>query len=235
MDIDQEGLDLQSIFNRYLQQKNRAPKRTIGEYWPSQIFVCIRKQYYSVFLEERPSEAQLKLFEAGNLVHEFLANLLSEWGEKNKVKVLKEVPIRIPHHELMDIVVSGRADDLIFLDDGSRRYLVEVKTTKNLEWLISKEALPKKEHLAQLNFYLRAYPNSHGILLYVDRSTFKMRQFDVDFNQQLYRQVMDRVKVLHGYITRHLLPPPEAKETGQQWMCKECYFSEMCDKQQNPK
>lgn len=235
MVIEQESLDLQAVFSSCLREKNRTPKRTVGEYWPSQLFVCMRKQYYSMFMEEKHSEAQLKMFEAGNLFHEFLANLLSEWGEINKVRVLKEVPIRIPHHESTDIVVSGRADDLILLEDGSRRYLVEVKTTKNIEWLVGKGLLPKREHLAQLNFYLRAYPNSRGILLYVDRSTLKMRQFDVVFDQQLYKQIMDRVKILHGYVSRRILPPPEAKETGQEWMCKECYFTEVCGKNQNPK
>ncbi len=132
-----------------------------------------------------------------------------------------------------EIVFSGRADDIIIVQFTKERYVIEVKSTEDLQSKVKKGFLPKKEHKAQLNLYLRAYPKSHGILLYVDRGNFDMEEIPIEFDAELYESTMQRAEDLHKYLTERKTPPPEGKSAPDfNWQCNYCIHKARCDREQ---
>ncbi len=229
-----ERIQVDEIIMSELRRAQRRHSRVLGEYWPSQIYSCLRKQYYSFYGDEVFGDDALRNFEAGNAYHDLIARTLQKWGNTTGARVQTEVPIRIPHRDHPEIVFSGRADDIILIEKERRRFILEVKTTTNLVQKLRDNNIPRREHLAQLNLYLRAYPYSSGILMYVDRATLKTHQFDLEFEQHIYDETMKRVAALHNYLKESRLPPPEAKESGSVWMCRYCSFLGLCSNNQNP-
>lgn len=222
------------MISNYLNRDKSKRNRAEGEYWPSQVFGCVRRQFYSQFIPEEYTEETLALFTAGDVFHDFFGRLLEQWGSARGYRVLREVSLRIPHTTNPSVVLSGRADDIIILYEEKERYVVEVKTTQKLSEQMKHNQLPRKEHLGQLNIYLRAYPGSKGIILYLDRSTLKTKQFVVSYNDDLYDEAMNRIEILHRHILSRTLPEPEAKRIGEAWRCKMCTYKAVCDKNENP-
>lgn len=128
-------------------------------------------------------------------------------------------------------MISGRADDLIVVEFTKDRYLVEVKTTDGLRDKVEKGYLPRMDHKAQLNLYLKAYPKAKGIILYIDRSDFDMEEFQMDFDEQLYQKTLERAEMLHKAIEERKLPPAEAKQNkDMSWQCNYCIHKAKCDR-----
>ncbi|AWR94174.1 CRISPR-associated protein Cas4 [Acidianus brierleyi] len=199
-----------------------------GEYWPSQIWNCMRKQYYSRISPIPQTLDSAKITILGTIIHEFIADILKK--EEN-IKVMSEVPVRIPHPS-DNIVITGRADDIILVSVGRTRYVIEVKTVEDVEEKKLKRYIPKKEHRAQLNLYLKAFPNSKGILLYVDRGNFEIEEFEVEFDQDLYNETVKRVEDLHNYLMRKTLPSAEAKNNPEmRWQCDYCDYRAKCERE----
>ncbi len=199
-----------------------------GEYYPSHLWKCLRQQYYERVFPHLKVDRNFGTMILGTKIHDMIADILRK---EPGVVVKSEVPIRIPHPEDPEIVLSGRADDVIVIEVGRQRYVLEVKTVEDLENQIKNKRIPKIEHVAQLNVYLRAYPKSIGVLLYIDRTDFSMEEFVYEFDEQLYKKTLERAKRLHEALKAKVPPEPEAKQNhDMQWQCKFCYFSLQCER-----
>ncbi|MEM1859835.1 MAG: PD-(D/E)XK nuclease family protein [Metallosphaera sp.] len=199
-----------------------------GEYWPSQIWNCLRKQYYDRTSPVLSGIDSARFTVLGEALHDLVAEILKK---EDSVKVTSELPLRIPHPTNHEIVISGRADDLIVIEFTKERYLVEVKSVDNLQHKVRNGYLPRLEHRAQLNLYMKAFPKSKGVLLYVDRSNFEMEEFILDFDEQLYLKTMERAELLHRAIKERKVPEPEAKlRDDMRWQCDFCLYRAKCDK-----
>ena len=202
-----------------------------GEYYPSQLWRCLRQQYYERVFPVLKVDKNFGSMFLGTKIHDTIAEILKK---EPGVYVESEVPLRIPHPEDPEIVISGRADDVIIVHVGRQRYVLEIKTVDDLETAVKNGWIPKLEHRAQLNVYLRAYPKSLGVLLYIDRSDFSMEEFVFEFDEELYRKTLERAKRLHEALKARTVPEPEAKlNKDMQWQCKLCFFSAQCDKDQS--
>ncbi|QKR00169.1 hypothetical protein GWK48_07095 [Metallosphaera tengchongensis] len=200
-----------------------------GEYWPSQLWNCLRKQYYDRVFPMPLSMDSARFTTLGNALHDIIAELLKK---EESVRVTSEVPVRIPHPTNHEIVISGRADDLIVVEFTKERYLVEVKSVDDLRNKLSKGFLPRKDHKAQLNLYLKAFPKSKGILLYVDRSNFDMEEIQVEFEEELYKKTLERAFILHSALKGKSTPKAEAKlDEEMKWQCGFCVHKARCDRE----
>jgi len=201
-----------------------------GEYWPSQMWYCLRRQYYDRIFPSATTYDMTRFTVLGEALHNLIADMLKN---EEGISVISEVPIRIPHPKNPEIVFSGRADDIIIVQFTKERYVIEVKSTEDLQSKVKKGFLPKKEHKAQLNLYLRAYPKSHGILLYVDRGNFDMEEIPIEFDVELYESTLQRAEDLHKYLTQRKTPPPEGKSAPDfNWQCNYCIHKARCDREQ---
>mgnify|MGYP001615525314 CR=1 FL=1 len=157
-------INFDDMVDRFLESEVRI--RTIGRYYPSEIGQCMRKVWYS-FRNPKPFDKELKkVFEAGNRLHEFVADVFKSDKVEEVELVEKEIPFELA---IDDFTISGRIDDLIRVKIGDKQALVEVKSTKNLKYMEE----PSESHVMQLQLYLHARKLTEGILLYLEKNTLK--------------------------------------------------------------
>jgi CRISPR/Cas system-associated exonuclease Cas4 (RecB family) len=217
-------IDFNKMIGRHLEKEQR-PKQ-IGRYYPSEIGGCMRKTWYSYKYPQQIDIELAKIFEVGNIMHGFVVEVLK--SEKNReIELLKtEMPFK---QDFGEFVVSGRVDDLVLIKENGKSVLIEVKSTKSLEFV--KKA--QESHRMQLQYYMYATGVHNGLVLYVDKNNLQSKIFEVPFSEKESEEIIQRFKNLHSYLANELLPLPEAKKNLEKnWMCKFCEYREKCEKNQ---
>ncbi len=213
-------IDFDKIIDQYLIRENK-PKE-IGRYYPSEVGGCIRKTWFSYKNPKELDAALLRIFEAGNLLHEFISEAIK--SEKNpEVELIKnEMPIKI---EEKDFIISGRIDNLVLLRISGKQYLIEVKSTK----MLPRQA--NESHEMQLQLYMHATNIHSGFILYIQKDNLTTKAFPFDYNQEIVEDILRRFRELHLALKHNTLPKPEAKlNEEKRWMCSYCPYKENCDK-----
>ncbi len=216
-------IDFDKLIDNHLFREHR-PKR-IGSYYPSEIGGCLRKLYYSYKYPIPLQPELIKIFEVGNIVHNFIAEVMR--SEKNShVQLLdSELPFKL---EMNGFTVSGRIDDLLLIKESGKKLLVEVKSTSRVD--SAEEAQP--HHVMQLQLYMHALGVKEGAVLYVEKNTLRTRAFPVDYHEGIAAEALNRFNLLHKALTEGKTPSPEARiETGKLWMCSHCDYRERCFKE----
>lgn len=213
-------IDFDEIIDKYLIRENK-PKE-IGRYYPSEIGGCIRKTWFSYKNPKEVGADLLRIFEAGNLLHEFISDAIKSEKNPDIELVKNEMPIRI---EEKDFIISGRIDNLIMLKLNGEQYLIEVKSTK---------MLPRKaneSHEMQLQLYMHATNIHKGFLLYIQKDNLKTTAFELDYDEGAAQDILRRFRELHLSLKNDQMPKPEAKLIeDKRWMCSYCSYKENCDK-----
>ena len=103
-------VDFNNLIDKHLAKEYRP--KAIGRYYPSEIAGCMRKTWFS-YKNPKPTDAKLtRIFEAGNMLHEFITEVINS-DKNDEVELIRsELPIKI---ETDDFVVSGRIDNLILV------------------------------------------------------------------------------------------------------------------------
>ena len=225
-------LNFENIITDYLRKKSEEDRKELkfGKYSASSLGICVRKNFYSYLYpsEFELSGDKLRIFAAGNAMHEWIAKVLANNSFTELIDSEKELAILDVEN---DILISGRLDDLIMLKNSAseERIIVEVKSTKSLAYLDA----PQEQHLMQVQIYLKAlstYNIKKAVLLYIEKNSLKTRSFDVYYDHALFRKAIDRARTLHGYLLNKTLPPAEAKlDKKQNYQCGYCEFRERCD------
>jgi len=82
----------------------------------------------------------------------------------------------------------------------------------------------------QLTPYMLYKKSAKGIVLYINPSSLQMKWFEVKFEPEIMKEVMLRAELLHGYLTRKEMPPPETKSIGsRKWECSYCSYKKECE------
>src|SRR3989344_1682528 len=207
-------INFDEMINNFL--KREYYPKGVGRYYPSEIGRCLRKTWYSYKFPIEVEPDLVKIFHLGNILHDFVVQVLK--SEKNPdVELLKyEFPFKV---EVDDFVISGRVDDLILVKISGKNILVEVKTTKSIDYVDS----PKHYDAAQLSLYMHFTGVHNGILLYIDRRDLKTKIFDVYYDEDKAKQIIERFKELHNKLVTETIPEPEARSSFRTlWMCRYC-------------
>ena len=215
-------IDFNVLISNYVRREIK--EKTIGRYYPSEAGNCVRKVFYSYKNPKEVNLELLKIFEAGNILHEFIVDVLE--SEKNPhIELLeKESPFTL---EADDIIISGRVDDIVVLKIDNQVYLVEVKTTSSLKYTNQ----PHDAHVMQLQLYMHAKNIHNGIIIYLEKNTLQSKSFHVVYDPKKAEKVIDRLKELHQHIKDNKLPIPESRIISTKtWMCKGCQYKEECFK-----
>ena len=215
-------IDFDKMVDDHISREHK-PKQ-IGRYYPSEIGNCLRKLWYSYKYPQKIEPDLLKIFEAGNIIHGFVVEVLK--SEKNKeVQLLQsEIPFKI---EMEDYMISGRVDDLVIVNSDGKKMLIEVKSTKNIDSI----GEPQHNHAMQLMFYMTALEIHKGLVLYVDKNNLKSKIFQIPFDQIKSAEIVDRFSFLHKHLKKDELPVDEAKKVSDMnWMCRYCEYRIKCDK-----
>ena len=216
-------LDFNELINNYLSQDKK--EKTIGRYYPSEIGSCLRKTWFSYKIPKETDKELLKIFEAGNNLHELVSKILE--SEKNPHIELIETELPFKQDE-GDFTISGRIDNLILLKENNEKIIVEVKSTKTLP------ERPKKDHISQLQLYMHNLQISKGVVLYVQKDNLQTQEFNINYNKEKYDEIIRRFHGLHHCLKLDIIPPAESKLVkNQNWMCNYCEYRKDCDRYPN--
>ncbi len=213
-------INFDRMIDNFLHKEDRP--KDIGRYYPSEIGTCMRKVWYSYKYPQKIKPELLKIFEVGNIMHDFVVKVLNSEKNPDIMLVSAELPFR---KEVDDFIVSGRVDDIILVKASGKNVLIEVKSTGNADMVNE----PVYYNKMQLQFYMYATHVHNGVLLYVDKSTLETKSFEVKFSEKRGRRILNKFRALHKHLTNCSLPAAEAKKAeGMGWMCRYCEYKAKC-------
>lgn len=216
-------IDFDKLFDDFVFREHKP--KTVGRYYPSEVGMCIRKLWYSYKFPQQIKPDLLKIFEVGDILHDFVVQVLKS-GKNKDIELLKyEMPFKL---DLENFQISGRVDDLLLIKYSGKQVLVEVKSCS----FLSRVKSPQKHHVLQLQLYMHATGVHNGVLLYVEKNTLKTKVFTIDFDEFVVKEALDRFKELHECLITNSIPIAEAKKNGDiKWMCNNCEYGEKCGKE----
>jgi CRISPR/Cas system-associated exonuclease Cas4 (RecB family) len=172
-----------TLLNRltsWIEDKNRREaeeRKPLGEneFYASSTGACSRCLYYEKTLGYRePGPSTQKVFVLGQVVHEFVQkNLLTEGESESRVFI-----------EIDGIVIRGRLDHI---DDD---HIWELKSTSSLRYITE----PYESHLMQLMIYLKGRNRNKGKIAYIEKNTFDIKEFDVEYDEEIYNKAVSKFK-----------------------------------------
>ncbi len=213
-------IDFNKMVDNYIRREQRP--KAVGRYYPSEIGLCMRKLWYSYKFPSEIETDLLKIFEVGNIMHDFVVDVLKSDKNPDVDLIKSEFPLRLDRG---DFVVSGRVDNLILVKANGKEVLVEVKSTSDVAFV--NEAAPHNK--MQLQLYMHITGIHNGILLYLDKKNLQSKVYVVDYDEEEAKRVMERFGMLHDNLKLGKLPEPEARSSKDTtWQCKFCEFRERC-------
>lgn len=213
-------IDFDELIDQHIRREHRP--KGIGKYYPSEAGTCMRKVWYSYKYPSEIDPDLRKIFEMGNIIHDFIVEVLKSDKTRDVTLLESEFPFR---QKIGDFLISGRVDNLIKVKSSGKIYLVEVKSTKGLQFV--KHASP--HNVVQLQLYMHFTGVHNGILLYIDKTNLKTKIFEIEYDKGQALKILERFKTLHKHINEGTLPEAEAKiDKSTEWMCRYCEYRERC-------
>ncbi len=168
---------------------------------------------------------KLKIFEVGNILHDFIMQVLKSEKNIDSIKFLEsEIPFKMNEK---DFVISGRLDDIVIAKEDGKKIIVEVKSVKDIKLTTQ----PNKHHVMQLQLYMHATGIHNGIILYLDKNNLKTRSFEVPYDEKHSLDILKRFRSLDELLKKDVLPIDEAKQSRETvWQCNMCEYRAKCDR-----
>jgi CRISPR/Cas system-associated exonuclease Cas4 (RecB family) len=157
----------------------------------------------------------LRMFDHGDQVHQLILRPLLSIKEVRVVAA----EVKIGPQEL----ISGRADAI--LSDGKDLYVLDIKSMNGMIFRGLQE--PKEDNVNQLQLYLHFFKIPRGILLYVNKDTLELKEFLINYNQNVVQSILKDLQELKTKIEKNIIPQRLA-DYPQNWQCQYCAFKEIC-------
>lgn len=164
-------------------------------------FPCLRKAYYDRTRRRLPTPVEA-LKTVGSEIHRMIQDVLREEGWEVEVSV--SLPVD-------GFRLVGRVDAL------NGEAVIEIKTSGG----VRKSLLGS--HRLQLQAYLNMLPVRKGYLIYVDRSSGRVKVFQVVRDKSALRTVVGRARQLYEALRANIPPPPSRGP----W-CEVCPWKWVC-------
>jgi len=163
---------------------------------------------------KEPIEPRLmRIFEHGEHIHRHIFNILY----RLRIGCTTEIPI--PSQE----IVSGRADAILCVNNEN--YVLDIKSINSM--LFRKLLQPKEENVYQVQLYMHFFGIKKAVLLYVDKDQQNMKEFFIDYDEALCKNLMDKFYTLKGQIEADTIPA-KLTDYPKNWQCMYCQFKDVC-------
>ncbi len=162
---------------------------------------------------EKMTPQVLRMFDHGDYVQMQMLSTLFSLG------IVRASEIRIPPQEL----ISGRADAIITLNNDL--YVVDFKSMNSM--IFAKLTEAKEENINQIQLYLHYFKIPKGILLYVNKNTLELKEFLVEYNPALAKNLLANLAELKKEIDTNIVPE-RLTDYPDNWQCKYCQFKDIC-------
>lgn len=178
---------------------------------------CPRSLFFK--FKKAPREAMeakiLRMFDHGDYIHQLIMKPLFGIREINVVAS----EVNIPPQEL----ISGRADAI--LSTGKDLYVLDIKSMNSMVFRNLKE--PKEENMDQIQLYLHYFKVQKGILLYVNKDTQELKEFEVVYDKNRAENLLRDLSEIKIKIDSNIIPD-RIPEYPDDWQCRYCQFKEIC-------
>jgi CRISPR-associated exonuclease Cas4 len=197
-------------------------EREENVFYPSELGFCIRRNWYFYKKPKNLEIELLKIFETGNLIHDWFKSVLFSAYAKDIISDFKyEEPLSYKE----DFEIRGRYDDIISLKVSGEPVLIELKTVRDIHYVEE----VKKHHFMQINFYLITLKLDKGYVVYIDRKDLKYKIFEVKASKEVFNEIIKRARKLFEHLKENKLPLAEAKfDKEKKWECNYCIYSLEC-------
>lgn len=155
----------------------------------------------------------LRIFEHGEHIHRNIFNILY----RLRVGVTTEIPI--PAQE----IVSGRADAILCID--KENYVLDIKSINSMIFRTLLE--PKQDNVFQIQLYMHYFNIKKGILLYIDKDQQEMKEFTLDYDQQMVEGLLNGFNDLKTKVEKDIMPK-RLVDYPKNWQCQYCQFKQTC-------
>lgn len=218
------------LIDKYYKEKRE--ERNQEHFYISDAGKCQRAIYLSIkgYPRKEKDARVLRIFDRGDVTHRGLMNALFGIPE---IRVIAS-EVDIPPKEL----IRGRADAIVSIDN--KVYVVEMKSSS--EFKFQKLDEPEETHQEQLQLYMHYFKVPQGILVYENKNTQELKEFELKYNPEICRKLLLELRTLkEQYIEQDIIPPIPLKfkkarevaggvEKNFPWECRYCDFKEECDK-----
>ncbi len=161
-----------------------------------------------------PIDARImRIFEHGENIHRSIFNILY----RLRLGVVTEIPI--PSQE----IISGRADAILCM--GNENYVLDIKSMNSM--IFRKLLAPKEDNVYQIQLYLHFFNIKKGILLYVDKDSQDIKEFFVDYDEVLCKDLLDKFYALKDKVEANTVPE-KLPDYPKNWQCNYCAFKSVC-------
>ncbi|QHW35834.1 hypothetical protein GZH47_33625 (plasmid) [Paenibacillus rhizovicinus] len=216
---------LEPMIKSYYHESQKDGNRPMrGKLHPSTIGMCDRRIVFDmIMVPKEANDAQLmRIFDNGHGMHHRYEKMFEDMG------ILVQAEMRI---ELENI--SGHTDAWVkirsFANPHGEDYLVELKSafSKSFEWMV-KNNLPKKEHRAQLTFYMHLTGIKKGIIFVENKDTQEVWEYELEYDPALGQQLMNKAHRLIEMAQQRRLPAIEKGYTPSNYKCAQCPYNIYC-------
>lgn len=215
-----------SLIDRYLRVKKNSdikkpPRGAI--YVTSIVKQCQRQAYFDIVRRTIPSIEKLRMFEAGNILEDYLVKVFNELDD---IRVLgTQLPT---YYYGNSFTVHGRLD-ILAQHDNSVIVCHEVKSTQNVPF-----TAPWSDHVEQLQFYLGALGIKWGQIDYLDRKALVMGEYKIDTSYEVIRDedvfnnLIQRGQKLNEMLMSGMVPEANYESYGGKG-CENCSHKAFCN------
>ncbi len=162
----------------------------------------------------KPMDARiLRVFERGDKMHDNIFNILY------RLRIGVTTEVKIPETE----IVSGRADAICCID--GENYVVDIKSMNSM--IFRKLEEPKMENVFQIQLYMHYFKIKKGVLMYIDKDLQEIKEFFLDYDEELVGQLLGAFEHLKVKIEKDLVPAV-LPDFPSNWQCRYCVFKGIC-------
>lgn len=214
---DSEQTDIPIGILSFMQKKNGIyPKKLESQYSVTTLLNCIRKIYYNknkIGSNQSEEDTFERLWSTtrGDFLHQITRAYNWRELDMNYEVILEDGKIA---------TVSGRLD----MYDWKTKTVIDLKTTKFVNWQSKKNLLPKYEHIMQVQIYGTMFstviPIENLCLVYADMDTmiaFRVKSVDMT------AWITNRVQELDDILSKGQLPKGEVSK-----LCQFCKYQTQC-------
>jgi hypothetical protein len=187
----------------------------------SELGNCPRAIQYAVlgYKPERPGPELALLFRDGHLHHDQLRLLLSKIG----------ILTNVEQGGYKDYTVDGLGFGVTGTMDGlyNKEYLIDIKSINHFSFQTLTRDIIRQNYIGylyQLHMYLDIFGMDKGFLLFKNKNTSELRLFWYDKDEEIIKEVLDKLSVIVKAGEVLIKRPYEAKSKE----CRRCFMRIHC-------
>jgi len=199
-------------------ESKRQPHISSGKVSISGIGSCLRKKYSELkkIYKEEYNETMFRIFAQGDFFHQRLVSELIEKGPSSGYEVAAaECNIRNNQY------ISGRCDCILSHAPSKKLYIIDFKSCSPYAFNNLKKGIVSETYKNQVLLYMHIFHIYKGYLLFVNKASSEIEEFEVEYDQSKAEFLINRIKFFfENFVNKDILPP---RCTGQPYGCKCCW------------